>query len=117
MSVSLADSRLGEGGVVTVTSRRELVKAINVGDYKTFKAMLPLVHNLNVRDDIGWTPLFYAVAAGDLRMIFALMKRGAKADIRDNAGWTPAAHAKLDGHDAARLVLEQQTLWNRVSCA
>ncbi len=88
---------------------RKLVRTINQADYTGFTATLPLVSDVNFSDEIGWTPIFYAVNEGDVRMTSALLKRGARVDIRDNAGWTPIAHAKLDGNESIRLMLEQRS--------
>lgn len=84
---------------------RELISAIKKGDTSKFSAALSTGVDVNARDSIGWTPLFYAVASSDVEMIKELLRRGASTHIKDNAGWTPVSHARLDGNRDVCILL------------
>ena len=42
--------------------------------------------DLNIQDDIGWTPLLLAASNGHLDIVRYLCDRGADVDIRDTRG-------------------------------
>jgi len=88
-----------------MADQRDLIAAIKCGDTDTFARILRNGVNVNAVNDIGWTPLFYAVAVGDIRMTYELLKKGARIDQRDYSGWTPLEHASLDGNSEIQSVL------------
>ena len=47
-----------------------------------------------VKDEMGWTALFWAVRAKNSRGIHILVCYNAKLDIKDYYGFTPLDHAK-----------------------
>jgi ankyrin repeat protein len=61
---------------------------------------------VNVKGDMGSTPLHDAAQAGQLEAVKVLLQYGAKPDTVDEFGKTPCDWADLNGHSEIAKVLE-----------
>jgi ankyrin repeat protein len=82
-----------------------LMVAIDSGQLDAVTLLLARGANVNAHDNLGMTPLFYAVGALDFAatgIIERLLKAGADPQARNNAGQTPLAFAeRFDNSQAA----------------
>ncbi len=62
---------------------------------------------LEIRDEIGASPLYYAASEGHLELAGRLIERGAEVTVATSDGLTPLHWAALRGHlDVCRVLLE-----------
>lgn len=63
--------------------------------------------NVNAKDILGATPLFYAAFNGHAKIVRMLLRMGGKVDARDMFDQPPIFYAVWNGHyDAARALME-----------
>lgn len=65
--------------------------------------------DVNCQDDLGRTPLHYAVFAGHTEFIQLLLKSNANPDIKDDAGTTPLMHAYFKNKEIIFSLIEKIT--------
>jgi ankyrin repeat protein len=110
-------SLLKERGA-TLDSRDRIGRTVLHHTYNAFHSdrMASLIRtgaNLNVQDDIGWTPLHYFCYAGMSEDVTELLiQMGANVNIADSDGWTPLHVACWRG----RKQFLQKLLDNGASC-
>eukprot|EP00428_Durinskia_dybowskii_P074415 CAMPEP_0170406324 /NCGR_PEP_ID=MMETSP0117_2-20130122/27652_1 /TAXON_ID=400756 /ORGANISM="Durinskia baltica, Strain CSIRO CS-38" /LENGTH=356 /DNA_ID=CAMNT_0010663495 /DNA_START=50 /DNA_END=1120 /DNA_ORIENTATION=- len=70
--------------------------AARTGNLHIIRKELGLGHDLNIKNQDGWSPLTFAVEAYQPHVITLLLNNGADPNVQDKDGWTPlmfAAHA------------------------
>jgi hypothetical protein len=79
----------------------------NVKDGSVLRLMLEHGAGINLKNQIGRTPLHYASVDGVLEFVRLLLKHGADVEAKDNAGKTAWQEAADRGHDeVVELLLE-----------
>jgi ankyrin repeat protein len=75
-----------------------ILKAVLASDEKALQAAIDRGGDLNAWDDLGMTPLLYAVFRGDIRVVDLLLRSGADPNRpkRDDPSSTPLWHATKD---------------------
>ena len=63
--------------------------------------------DLNPRDDLGFTPLHYAVKFGNLSVCKILIESGAEKDLKTNNGLTPLKMSIDNHHTELKTFLHQ----------
>jgi len=74
------------------------------------RVLLPLVRDVNAKDDMGFTALHYCSILGRTRCVALLISQGADLESKNNQGWTPLHAAVLNylsANDTIRLLLEK----------
>lgn len=66
-----------------------------------------LNYDINSKNIIGWTPLYYAASNGNLEVCKLLIKLGADKNIKSNEGKTPYDIAKEHGYEEVYNYLEK----------
>ena len=89
-------------------------KSLSRGQF--FIKFLKTVHSIvlennatiNAKNDLGSTPLHWAIGEGDIAIVRLLLENNAAIDAKNNNDWTPLHVAAMNGHvDIARLLLEK----------
>jgi ankyrin repeat protein len=85
-----------------------LLRTAREGQTKVLELLRGKGANLNVADDYGWTPLFWAAANGHEAIVKLLLDIGkVDADLKDDYGQTPLSWAAENGHEAiVKLLLD-----------
>jgi ankyrin repeat protein len=65
--------------------------------------------DVNVRTEMGLTPLHEAALSGDGQIVRLLLDNGANADATSNDGITPLAIAVAEGHADTAALLRRHT--------
>ena len=78
--------------------------AARAGLFERVQALLASGTLVDARDDLGRSPLYYAVMGGHVDIVRMLLERGAAADLRDKRDFSPLMLAD-DKPDIARLLL------------
>lgn len=85
--------------------------AIDLSNVGLAKRAVACGASLELEDDVGWTPLFYAVAAQDREMIAYLLAAGANPNHVDALALTAEMHARVDGdYDLAGYLRQSRAL-------
>jgi len=63
------------------------------GNFKELRSLISKGADINAKDSLGRTPLFYAVEKSDTLMFDLLIAKGADINVKDTAGNTPLHHA------------------------
>jgi len=87
-----------------MTKRAELVNCIWSGEVAAVRSLIVDRQLLEQIDEVGWTPLFEAVAAEDREVVVALLEAGANTDHRDFAGWRAGDFAVAEQSPIAALL-------------
>lgn len=87
----------------------DLKTALQDGPLDAVASAIFKSNNLEIEDEIGWTPLFYGVARGDARMVQLLLDAGANPMHLDLAGWSAFMHAVADDKPWIVKVLQRST--------
>lgn len=90
---------------VRATPNDNLIEAAMLGRLGALKRALSRGADVNLRDDIGRTPLMWTAMTGHPRIARYLIKVGAKVDIHDDGKWTALMQAADYGHDNVVRVL------------
>jgi len=92
--------RISENGGKTLFTARDkegwtaVICAAANSDYKSAELLIKAGAEVNVKDNLGWTPLMYAAdVAKGVEMISLLLDNGADQNIRNNDGDTPLIKA------------------------
>jgi uncharacterized protein len=83
-----------------------LIKAVRAGDEPAVHLLLQIKVNLNVRDELGGTPLIWAAEKDEPEIAAELIAAGAELNTVDNQGATALRHAVR----TARLELVEQLI-------
>src|SRR5690349_14467160 len=70
-----------------------LIKAVRAGDEHTVRFLIRNKVNLNVRDELGGTPLIWAAEKDEPEIAAQLVAAGAELNTTDNLGATALRHA------------------------
>lgn len=70
--------------------------AIHLGDLDTAKALLDIGAKVDVQDDYGWTPLYWAIVNAKEELVKLLINHGANVNTKDAENRTPLYIAALD---------------------
>ncbi len=87
------------------TPNDDLIEAAMLGRLGALKRALSRGADVNLRDDIGRTPLMWTAMTGHPRIARYLIKMGAKVDTHDDGKWTALMQAADYGHDNVVRVL------------
>jgi calcium-independent phospholipase A2 len=71
--------------------------------------MLPYIHDINIKGDIGNTPLHYAISNRQLDMVEALITYGANINQGNDYGDTPMDYMK-DEEEFSTIVAKLKRL-------
>jgi ankyrin repeat protein len=84
-------------------------KAVIVGNADEIKTMLEQNPGLvSSRDEqIGWTPLHWAVERNRIEIVDLLLSSGAEVDAKEKHGWTALDIAKRNGFKETEALLEK----------
>jgi ankyrin repeat protein len=101
---------LNKCGVNTIIFERN-VSLIMFACYRkmpdAFKYLIQRGENINHRDDMGRTPLFYTANKGDIELVKILLSGNADVDIPMNGGVTPLMAAAYIGNiEIVKLLLD-----------
>jgi ankyrin repeat protein len=62
-----------------------------------------------LKDDDGWTPLFFGASSGHEAIVQLLLQKGADLESKDETGGTPLFQAAENGHEAVvKLLLDER---------
>jgi ankyrin repeat protein len=70
-----------------------LIKAIKENNSKKAKSLIEQGTNINIQDDDGCTPLYWAVRYNVTDIVDLLLKKGANIEVQDKYGLTPLHYA------------------------
>ena len=84
-------------GVLAGCATPLLRNAAKSGDINAVRTLLDKGADVNEKDGVGGTPLFWAVREGHTELAKLLIERGADVNKRDNAGWGPLFWAAWGG--------------------
>ncbi len=90
---------------VRATPNDDLIEASMLGRLSALKRALSRGADVNLRDDIGRTPLMWTAMTGHPRIARYLIKVGARVDTHDDGKWTALMQAADYGHDNVVKVL------------
>jgi hypothetical protein len=93
-ATSLSAERAAHAEIVPAPAA--LLSAAASGDTMQTTALLDQGAALDVRDELGRTPLMRAILQGRLEVVRVLLARGADPNVADNAGRTPLQQAKRE---------------------
>ena len=103
-------SFLGKGGNVNAQDKNGghsgLKLASNFGRVPIMQLLLAKGAAVNITDDHGATPLYYASGKGDLDAVKLLLEKGADLNAKDTTGTTALMLSLLEGHqEIAKLLV------------
>jgi ankyrin repeat protein len=75
----------------------DIHRAVCVGDLPRVESLLDQGVDINIQDEMGWTPLFWAATMGQQEVGEWLVSHGAQVDTKANSGWTPLWQAVYEG--------------------
>jgi len=88
-------------------SQTALINAISHGDTASVMALINSGIDVNAKDKLGRTPIFWAAQWGRVDIIEALAKAGADVNLQDQLGWKPPTLAFADAHfDAVQALVK-----------
>jgi len=88
-------------------SQTALIDAINHGDTTSVIALISAGIDVNAKDSLGRTPIFWAAQLGHVEIIEALAKVGADVNHQDQLGWKPLTLAFESAHfDAVQALVK-----------
>lgn len=91
------NAKSGEGSV--------LMGACYKGEMEMVKLLLEKGAEVNTDNDLGTTPLMYAILAGNMELIKLLLEHGAKKDVKERSGKTAIDYAKqIDNQEIVKLL-------------
>ncbi|KAJ6092624.1 ankyrin [Penicillium sp. IBT 16267x] len=94
-----------------VTSSKALCEAANIGDEDIVQLFLERGADLNLKDQDGITPLFWATKSYGVTKL--LLEKGADLQVRDIGGRTPLFWAAMHGNnDVLKLFIEKGADWD-----
>ena len=74
--------------------KKNLIKAIEKGaSYKKIEKIINSGVDINARDELGRTPLMYAIKHGYYDIVDLLVRNGADVNATTNFNWTPLSFA------------------------
>ena len=77
----------------------QLFEAIKLGkDLNDIAVFLEQIPEIDVKDELGRTPLHWAVLCNNLPLVKLLLEKQAKIDLQDKEGCTALYHAVMWGH-------------------
>lgn len=84
---------------ITLCMSAEIHKAAMEGDMAKVEVLIAENPGLtNAKDEMGLTPLIYAVSRGHRKVVELLLNKGADVNIQDNAGYSPVHIAAFSGN-------------------
>jgi len=87
---------------------KSLHQAVVDNDVEQVRLNISAGANVNAKDAMGYTPLFYAAQNGKEDVAELLIAGGADVNVRDQLGNTPLHYAAVSGHyDVCRLLLDE----------
>lgn len=87
------------------TKQAILFHAVSVQDQRSARHMLEDGVNVDIRDEMGSTPLHYCALRGDVDMAKFLLESGAEVDAANNLGMTALMFAANGDHPETMRVL------------
>jgi len=76
-----------------------LMDAAHEGDFEKVLALIQEGHDLNSKDDFGWTALRYAARNDHEEVVSMLILNGADMNLASKSGRTPLMSAASNGHE------------------
>jgi hypothetical protein len=76
---------------------QELRLAARENNLPEISRLLSVGADVNVKDDLDWTPLHWASLKGHVQVVKELLEHGADVDAKNNRDWTPLHFACLKG--------------------
>jgi len=87
---------------------KSLHQAVIDSDVEQVQLNISAGANVNAKDAMGYTPLFYAAQNGQEDVAELLIAGGANVNVKDRTGNTPLHYAAVGGHyDVCRLLLDE----------
>ena len=87
---------------------KSLHQAVIDSDIEQVRLNISAGANVNAKDAMGYTPLFYAAQNGREDVADLLISAGADVNVKDRTGNTPLHYAAVGGHyDVCELLLEE----------
>jgi murein DD-endopeptidase MepM/ murein hydrolase activator NlpD len=99
--LGLVDLPLGREAATSRQAPSTLFAVVKGGDVEALRALLTAKPDVDARDELGQTPLIYALSAdAGPTMVGTLLAAGADVDATTHAGWTPLMYAARDSSSA-----------------
>jgi len=93
---------------MTELNDEKLFKAAKIGDTETVKMLIEMGADVNVRDDSGLTPLYWASLRSFTDIAKILIEMGADVNVRNKDGYTPLYWVSSEGHtEIAKMLIEK----------
>ncbi|MFQ6035973.1 MAG: ankyrin repeat domain-containing protein [Sedimentisphaerales bacterium] len=87
---------------------KSLLDAVLAGDVEQVQLNISAGANVNAKDAMGYTPLFYAAQSGRNEVAELLITGGANVNVKDRTGNTPLHYAAVGGHyEVCKLLLSR----------
>ncbi|XP_071951058.1 uncharacterized protein [Antedon mediterranea] len=81
-----------------VLGTKGLYQQIACGDTSNVTVLLQRLHNINIKDESGQTPLICAANSGRLDIVIECLRLGGNVRAMDEDKWTPLICAAKEGH-------------------
>jgi cytohesin len=85
--------------VALMIAEATAIHAIETEDTESLLSSLADGAYVNIRNNVGWTPLIYAVVHGDAGAVAQVLKYGADPNRAENDGWTALHFAAMNGQE------------------
>jgi len=94
-------------GVATAIDRR-LIAAVRSGDLAGVQRLIRETTDINVTDELGWTPLMHTASRNNPKAAQLLLSAGADVNAQDRLGWSALMIAAANGHaEVVEMLLKQ----------
>ncbi|MCA1960174.1 MAG: ankyrin repeat domain-containing protein [Desulfomonile sp.] len=87
---------------------RRLIAAVRAGDLNNVQRLIRESADINVADELGWTPLMHTASKNNLKAAQLLISAGADVNTQDRLGWSALMIAAANGHaEVVDMLLKQ----------
>jgi len=103
-----APRRVGDSPTAAVPIDRRLIAAARSGNIAEVQRLIREGGDLNVADELGWTPLMHSAAKNHVKAAQLLLSSGADVNVQDRMGWSALMLAAANGHAEVVQMLVKQ---------